>query len=189
VRRLFLLLVVAAAVTAPAVAAPADAKCALHNPASYSATPPPLTALTGRVVDNAHILSAAERRRLTLQLAALERRTTDQLVVVTLPSLGGYSIEQVGLRLGKGWGIGQSGLDNGVLLIVAPNDRQVRIEVGCGLEGLLTDKRAGEIIQQKLIPLLRTGGYDRAAESGATAIAAILEADPRRPQPRRGDGT
>lgn len=173
---------------AAAVAAPVSAECALHNPASYSATPPPLPALSGRVVDNAHILSAAEQRRLDVRLAALERRTTDQLVVVTLPDLGGYSIEQVGLRLGRGWGIGQRELDNGVLLIVAPNDRQVRIEVGCGLEGLLTDARASAIIQQKLIPLLRGGAYDRAAETGVAAIEAILGSDLRRPQPRRGTG-
>jgi uncharacterized protein len=109
-------------------------------------------------------------------------------VVVTLPDLGGASIEQVGLRLGRGWGIGQKGLDNGVLLIVAPNDRRVRIEVGCGLEGLLTDARASALIQHMLIPLFWKGAYDRAAEAGVAAIEAILQSDPRRPQPRRGAG-
>jgi uncharacterized protein len=185
VRQRFLLLVAAAAA---AIAAPAGAECALHDPASHAASAAPLPALSGRVVDRAHILSAAEQRRLDVRLAALERRTTDQLVVVTLPDLGGASIEQVGLRLGRGWGIGQKGLDNGVLLIVAPNDRRVRIEVGCGLEGLLTDARASAIIQQKLIPLFRKGAYDRAAEAGVAAIEAILQSDPRRPQPRRGAG-
>src|SRR6185436_8797753 len=91
---------------------------------------PALPALTGRVVDMADLLSPGEEAALTRRLAALERRTSDQLVIVTTRSLGGRSIEEYGLRLGNGWHIGQRGRDNGVLLIVAPREHLTRIEVG-----------------------------------------------------------
>ncbi|HEX4737003.1 MAG TPA: TPM domain-containing protein [Allosphingosinicella sp.] len=182
-------LTLAATFAAMAAASPATAKCPLRHPSDApAAAKVVLPALTGRVVDNAHVLSDRERARLAARLTALERRTSDQLVVVTLSSLGGAPIEAVGLRLGSGWGIGRAGLDNGVLLIVAPNDHKVRIEVGCGLEGLLTDARAASIIQEKLIPLLRQADYNDAAEVGVASIAAILESDLRRPQPRLGGG-
>jgi uncharacterized protein len=184
-----LLLLLAAGAAALASGAPAMAKCPLRHPADAPvAQKLPLPALTGRVVDNAHILSSGARSRLTRRLVALERRTGDQLVVVTLPNLGGAPISAVGLRLGNGWGIGREGLDNGVLLIVAPNDRNLRIEVGCGLEGLLTDARAAAIIQAKLTPFLRRADYDGAVDTGVASIAAVLESDLRRPQPRRGGG-
>ena len=182
------LLAIAAAMAASLVAPPANAGTPLVHPAASVEKAAPLPALTGRVVDDAHILSQPEQQRLTARLAALEQRTTDQVVVVTLPSLGGLPIEQVGLRLGNGWHIGRKGLNNGVLLIIAPNERKVRIEVGLGLEGLLTNERAAAIIQEKLIPMFRMGAYDGAAEAGVKAIASILESDLRRPQPRRGSG-
>ena len=106
-------------------------------------------------MDEANLLAPAVEARLDADLARLEGRTSDQLVVVTLPSLKGRSIEQVGLALGNGWAIGQAELNNGVLLIIAPSERKVRIEVGCGLEGLLTDERAASIIAAPLLPLLR----------------------------------
>jgi uncharacterized protein len=187
-RRRLLLLIAAAAATV-ATGGHAASKCLPRDPRLVAAAATlPAPALTGRVVDDAHILSGAARGRLDGRLAALERRTTDQVVVVTLPNLGGAPIERVGMALGNHWHIGRAGLDNGVLLIVAPNDRKVRIEVGCGLEGLLTDARAAAIIQDRLLPLLRARAYDRAAEAGVAAIARILESDLRRPRPRRGDG-
>jgi uncharacterized protein len=186
VRRSLLLLAAAAAFAA---SSPAASKCPLLHPdnaaAAATLTVPPLT---GRVVDDAHVLSAGEKGRLSHLLTELERKTTDQLVVVTLPRLDGVPIEAVGLKLGKSWGIGRADLDNGVLLIIAPNDGKVRIEVGCGLEGLLTDARASAIIQERLIPPLREAGYDAAAEAGVAAISAVLESDLRRPQPRPGGG-
>lgn len=118
------------------------------------------------------------------ELADLESRTRDQLVVVTTPRLNGETIEQYGLRLGNGWGIGQKDLHNGVLLIVVPEDRKVRIEVGCGLEGLLTDRRAAAVIDDVLLPRLRRGAYEDAISSGTRAIGHILEQDSRRPLPR-----
>ena len=144
--------------------------------------------LPGRIVDTANILSPAVEAELAERSAALERRTSDQFVIVTTRDLGQQPIEAFGLALGNAWGIGREDLDNGVLLILAPNDRRVRIEVGCGLEGLLTDEKAAGIIDAALIPLLRKGEYDAAARAGAGAIVQILESDTRRPQRRRPTG-
>jgi uncharacterized protein len=168
-------------------AAPAPASAASRCGAAAPAATPvrtPLARLTGRVVDDAHILSGQARARLAARLRRLEAKTTDQLVVVTLRDLRGDDIAHVGLALGNGWGIGRKGLDNGVLLIIAPRERKVRIEVGCGLEGLLTDARARQIVDASLLPLLRKARYDAAAEAGARRIAALLESDPRRPRRR-----
>ena len=96
-------------------------------------------ALSGRVVDEAGLLSTGDRTALTNSLARLEAKTTDQLVVVTLQSLQGRPIADYGYQLGRYWGIGQKDKNNGVLLIVAASERQVRFEVGYGLEGTLTD--------------------------------------------------
>lgn len=142
-----------------------------------------LPQLRGRVTDEANILSDRSEARLTGKLTELEERTSDQLVVVTVASLAGESINSFGLRLGKCWGIGRAELDNGVLLIVAPNDRKVRIEVGVGLEGLLTDERAAAIIEDTLLPRLRQGDYDAATEAGVADISTLLLAEP--PRPRR----
>jgi uncharacterized protein len=94
---------------------------------------PTFPTLSGRVVDDANLLSPEDEQTLTEELKQLEDKSSDQLVVVTLPSLQGYPIEDFGYRLGRHWGIGTAKLDNGVLLIVAPNERKVRIEVGYGL--------------------------------------------------------
>jgi uncharacterized protein len=141
-----------------------------------------LPALTGRVVDKADMLSPGAEARLGAELAALESKTRDQLVVVTLPDLGGAPIEDVGLHLGRCWGVGQKGLDNGVMLLVARGDRKVRIEVGEGLENLLKDEVAGEIIRDPLVPAFRTGEFERGIEAGVKRIEAVLLSDTRRPQ-------
>lgn len=143
-----------------------------------------LPALTGRVVDRANLLTPAVEAALTGRLETLERATRDQLVVVTLASLDSKAIETVGLELGNGWGIGQDELDNGVLLIVAPNERKVRIEVGSGLEGLLSDAAAQAIIDERLLPEFRSGRFETGIEAGVAAMIEILEQDRRRPQPR-----
>ena len=140
-----------------------------------------LPALRGRVVDNAQMLPADAEARLTARLAALEKSTSDQLVVVTVPSLRGETIESYGLRLGTGWGIGQKALDNGVLLIVAPDEKRARIEVGRGLEGLLTDARAAAILKNAE---KRVCAGNAAAINGVVGqIVRALEQDRRRPQP------
>jgi uncharacterized protein len=136
--------------------------------------------LTGRVVDEANIISASEEIALTDQLETLEKDTTDQLVVITVKSLDGKSIEQLARQLGNRWGIGRADVDNGVILLIAPSDRQVRIEVGLGLEGLLTDQRAAAIVRH-MLPLFSKGRSAQAIESGVSEISSVLRADKRRP--------
>jgi len=134
-----------------------------------------LPALTGRIVDSADILSSSAEAGLAQASAEFERRRTDQLVVVTLPSLNGKSIEQTGMALGRSWGVGQRGKDNGVLLIVAPTERKVRIEVGYGLERALTDEEAKAIIETRILPFFRQGGLEQGTVAGAEAIVAELD--------------
>jgi uncharacterized protein len=144
-----------------------------------------LPRLTGRVVDTADLLTPSQEAGLTAELAALERRTSDQLVVVTTPSLGGRTIGQYGLALGNGWHIGQRGKDNGVLLIVAPTEHQVRIEVGYGLEAILTNARAQQIIQDAILPHFRQSHWREGIEAGTQAIVATLIAHENEPRQRR----
>jgi uncharacterized protein len=134
----------------------------------------PVPALTGRVVDQAGILNNSEEARLVAKLANLEAKSSTQLVVVTLSSLRGSPIEDWGLALGRTWGIGQKGKDNGVLLIVAPNDRQVRIEVGYGLEGTLPDATADAIIRNVIVPRFKAADMAGGISNGVDAIIATL---------------
>ena len=133
---------------------------------------PPVPPLTGRVVDNAHVLSAGTVTFLNSRLQTFEQQTTNQLVIVTLPDLRGYEIEDWGLALLRDWGIGQKDKNNGVVLVVAPNDRQLRIEVGYGLEGNLPDATAYRIIQDEIIPRFKAGDTDGGVTAGVDAIIA-----------------
>lgn len=133
--------------------------------------------LTGRVVDDAGILDAATRTALTDKLAAVEAKSGDQIVVVTLKSLQDTSIEDYGYQLGRHWGIGQKGTNNGVLLIVAPNERKVRIEVGYGLEGALTDAVTRLIIQNSIFPRFRAGDFQGGIARGVDDIIQVVSGD------------
>ncbi len=133
--------------------------------------------LTGRVVDQAALLGESDRAALDQALAALEAKTTDQLVVVTLKSLQGTTIEDYGYQLGRAWGIGQKGVNNGVLLIVAPNERKVRIEVGYGLEGTLTDALTKIIIEQAILPRFKAGDFPGGIKQGTASIITTLGGD------------
>jgi uncharacterized protein len=133
--------------------------------------------LTGRVVDEAGLLSVGDRATLTGVLADLEARTTDQLVVVTLKSLQGTTIEDYGYQLGRRWGIGQKAQNSGVLLIVAPIEKAVRIEVGYGLEGTLTDANTKLIIENSILPAFKTGNFAGGIQSGVAQISQLLLAD------------
>ncbi|WP_448579630.1 TPM domain-containing protein, partial [Thermaurantiacus sp.] len=136
-------------------------------------------ALSGRVVDAANILPEDVEARLTAKLAALERETGGtQLVVVTIPDLQGYEIEDYGYRLGRHWGIGQKGSNDGALLIVAPNERRVRIEVGYGLEPVLTDALSLMVIDEKLRPAFRAGDFPGGIEAGVDSLVEILKLTP-----------
>jgi uncharacterized protein len=134
-------------------------------------------ALSGRVVDDAGILDEGTRAALTQKLAEFEAKTTDQLVVVTLKSLQGTSIEDFGVELGRHWQIGQKDKNNGVLLIVAPNERRVRIEVGYGLEGALTDAVSRLIIENGITPRFRAGDFAGGITRGVDDIISVLSGD------------
>jgi uncharacterized protein len=133
--------------------------------------------LTGRVVDEAGVLDPPVRASIETDLAALEAKTTDQLVVVTVRSLQGLTIEDYGVRLGRQWQIGQKDKNNGVLLIVAPKDRKVRIEVGYGLEGVLTDAATKLIIENTIIPRFRANDISGGVARGVDEIVRLLDGD------------
>ena len=139
--------------------------------AAANLTFPPLS---GRVVDDAGILSDNAKTRLTAMSQALEDKTKNQLVVVTLKALQGQTIEQYGYQLGRHWGIGQKGTNNGVLLIIVPSTHDVRIEVGYGLEGTLTDAQSSLIIRNVMIPDFRRGDYDAGALAGSATILQLF---------------
>lgn len=130
--------------------------------------------LTGRVVDDAHMLDGASQQQLTQLLQGHENATGNQVVVVTLPNLGGYDIASYGYQLGRYWGIGQKGKDNGVLLIVAQKERRVRIEVGYGLEGTLTDAISSNIINTVIVPRFKRGDFNGGIKAGTVAIIQAL---------------
>ena len=138
---------------------------------------PTFPQLTGRVVDQASLLSPATRQQLTAELAKEEQSDGNQVVVVTLKSLGGYDIRDYGYQLGRHWGIGQKGKDNGVLLIVAPNERKVSIEVGYGLEGTLTDALSDTIIRNAILPQFRRGDMQAGIVAGVKSILAVVHGD------------
>ncbi|CAN5158752.1 hypothetical protein BH10PSE1_BH10PSE1_03040 [soil metagenome] len=158
-------------------------------PSASRAADPTFPALTGRVVDQARLLSPEAETSIAAKLASLETDTGAQLVVVTLESLQGYEIEDYGYRLGRHWGIGPDRTDKGVLLIVAPNERKVRIEVGYGLEPVLTDALSSQIIQTDILPPFRQGGYQRGVNAGVDAIATQLRLDPEAAQARAAEVT
>ncbi len=141
-------------------------------------TPLTFPPLEGRVVDGARLLSTAKEQELTTKLEALERDTTDQVVVVTVESLQGHEIEDYGYQLGRAWGIGRQEKDNGVLLLIAPDEKKVRIEVGYGLEPVLTDAMSALIIQNAILPSFRQGYYERGITQGVDAIDDQLRLDP-----------
>ena len=136
--------------------------------------------LTGRVVDDAHILTAPEIADLTSKSQALESKTGRQFVVATVPSLQGYPIEDYGYRLGRAWGIGQKGFDNGVILLVAPNEHKVRVEVGYGATAYVTDAMASIIIRNSILPHFRQTppDYGGGIEAGTDEIIKLMSMSP-----------
>src|SRR5215468_6586545 len=135
---------------------------------------PSFPALIGRVVDEAGVLDQAARARIESKLEQLESKTSTQLVVVTLRSLQGYDIADYGYRLGRAWGIGQKGKNNGAILLVAPNERRVRIEVGYGLEGTITDAVSRLIIENAILPRFRAGDFPGGIERGVDDLVLLL---------------
>jgi uncharacterized protein len=134
--------------------------------------------LTGRVVDQADLLNPQQEAELTARLEALERASSRQLVVLTVPNLQGREIEDYGVGLGRAWRIGQQGANNGVVLIVAVEERKMRIEVGYGLEGVMTDALSSQIIRRDIRPRFREGDFAGGINAGADAIIEQLQAPP-----------
>jgi uncharacterized protein len=138
---------------------------------------PKFPPLTGRIVDEAQLLSPADEQELTKTLTDLEAKSTDQLVIYTTNSLQGYEIEDFGYQLGRAWQIGQKDKNNGALLIVAPKDRKVRIEVGRGLEPQLTDIMTKLIIQNAILPAFRRGDFAAGIKAGVRDIRDVMLGD------------
>ncbi len=148
---------------------------------------PTFPTLSGRVVDQAGLLSTQTSSELSTILERHETTTSNQVVIVTLDSLQGYDIAEYGYQLGREWQIGQQGRDNGVLLIVAPNERKVRIEVGYGLEGTLTDALSKNIIETVITPRFKQGDMEGGIREGALAIVAAIEGTYTPQKRSRGD--
>ena len=145
--------------------------------AGAAAAEPTLPTQTGRITDEATLLKAGDRAVIDAELAKLEQTSTDQLAIVTLNSLQGYPIEDFGYLLGRKWGIGQKGKDNGILLVVAPNEHKVHIEVGRGLEPIMTDAMSSIIINHAIVPAFRNGDFAGGIKAGVRDIKDVLLGD------------
>ena len=152
---------------------------------------PAFPPLSGRVVDEAALMSRKQAHQLTQQLAAFEKRSGIQLVVVSIDTLDGNTIEEYGYQLGRHWGIGQKGKNNGVLLLIAQDERKVRIEVGYGLEGALPDAIAANIIQTRILPAFKRGDMVAGVVAGSQSIMKALAGEYQpveQPKSDSGDG-
>ncbi|SKB48256.1 TPM domain-containing protein [Malaciobacter marinus] len=133
--------------------------------------------LTGRVVDNAQILTTSQIKNLTTILKMHEDQTSNQIVILTLKNLDGYEIADYGYQIARYWELGQKDKNNGVLLLVSLDDRKLRIEVGYGLEGVLTDKISHEIIEYTIKPEFKKGNYYQGISKGVTAIIKSIKGE------------
>ncbi len=134
-------------------------------------------ALRGRVNDNAGVLSPEAVARIEEKLAGIERTDSTQIVVLTITSLEGEVLEEYSIRVAETWKIGMKNLDNGVILLIAKADRKLRIEVGRGLEGRLTDLLSGRIIRNEITPRFKSGDFDGGVEAGIDAIIAVVRGE------------
>jgi len=155
---------------------------------AWSLEVPPLSS---RVVDQAHVISSNDRSRLTSLLTSHETKTSNQVVVLTLPSLEGEPLASFSHRVASEWKLGQKGTDNGVVLLVAIQERKIRIEVGYGLEGTLTDAKSSQIIRHEIVPRFRTGDFSGGIVAGTEAILGTIEGTyvaPASAQPTEAEG-
>jgi uncharacterized protein len=148
--------------------------CAL---ATIAGAAPNYPELTGRIVDNANLINAEDKAAIESDLRSLEGTSTDQVAVVTVPTLDGYTIEDYGIGLARKWAIGQKDKDNGVVLIVAPSERKVRIEVGRRLEPTMTDTMAKLIIENAILAKFRRGDFSGGIRDGVRDIKSVLLGD------------
>src|SRR5690606_24808167 len=145
-------------------------------------------AWTGPVMDEAGALTADQVRTLTAQVQALEKAHGSQLFVLLVPTTGDESIEQYARRVFDQWAVGRKGIDDGVLLLVAVRDRRLRIEVGYGLEGAVTDVDAGRIIRERITPRLAEGDVFGGLEAGVSALSGLIAGEPLPPPESSEDG-
>jgi uncharacterized protein len=131
--------------------------------------------LTGRIVDLANLLPSDVVVSLSAELAEHERKTGNQIAVLTLPSLEGEPLEEFSHRVSTTWKLGRKGTDNGVLLLVVPGERRIRIEVGYGLEGTLTDAKSSQIVRREIIPRFKSGDFPGGIAAGLKAIMGTIE--------------
>ena len=130
--------------------------------------------LKTRILDQANLLDAASKQQINQLLAGHEKASNNQVILVTLKDLQGFSIEQAGIEMARAWGVGQKEQDNGIVLILAQAERKVRIEVGYGLEGVMTDAVSATIIQEYMLPRFKTGDLSGGLVIGVQAIVAAL---------------
>lgn len=147
-----------------------------------------LPPLTGRVNDYASMISPEAEREINEKLALLEKNESTQVVVLTVDSLEGEPLEDFSIRVAEAWKMGQKEYDNGVLLLVAKKDRKVRIDVGYGLEGALTDLTAGRIVDNEMVPLFAKGSFDEGFVRGVDLIIAAVKGEYSTLQKERGSG-
>jgi uncharacterized protein len=133
--------------------------------------------LSKRVTDNAELLSDTEEAHIESMLASLEERKGSQVVVLIIPTTGEYTIEQYSIEVAEDWKIGREGTDDGVILVVAVEDRKVRIEVGYGLEGALTDALSKRIIENVIVPDFRSGNFYSGIKSGLEIIVSVIDGE------------
>ena len=153
---------------------------------SFAAIPVP--ALSGRVNDYGAMISAPVRAELETTLQQFETAESTQIVILTIPSLQGEPIENFSIRVAESWKIGHKGSDNGVLLIVSRDEHKVRIEVGYGLEGSLTDLLAGRIVQDDIAPAFKAGQFDAGFTKGVSSIIAAVHGEYKAKPQARGKG-
>ena len=140
-------------------------------PAAAQTFPKP----SGRVTDLANVIDPATEAAIDARLERLERETSSEVAVLTVTTLEGTSVEDYAVRIFKEWGIGQAKQDNGVLVLVAPNEREMRIEVGYGLEGVMPDGLAGDIIREQFIPRFRDNDYNGGIRDGVNRVVDVVE--------------
>ncbi len=148
--------------------------CFLQAPGLWALEVPPLKQ---RVNDTAGMLSAGTQQQLEDILGRLEQTDSTQIVVLTIPSLDGDVLEEFSIKVADQWKIGRKGLDNGAILLIAKNDRKIRIEVGYGLEGSLTDLMAGRIIGNVIVPQFKAGNFDQGVIDGVQAMIGVVRGE------------
>ncbi len=152
-------------------------------PGAYAAVAVP--ALKGRINDYAGMLSPQASAKIEAELRSLEQTDSTQIVILTVPSLDGEPMESFSMRVAEAWKIGMKSTDNGAILVIAKNDRKMRIEVGYGLEGRLTDLVSGQIIRNVIVPEFKTGNFDAGIINGVQAMISAVKGEYKAPASRQ----